>query len=177
MKPYLELGKRLKKHRIRINETITESAQAVNMDRTNLSKIENGFSRPSLEALNSLMSHYSISGLEAVELSKIAGYEVNITTMLDKKEVVNVEDKQILTRKPGIQIELPKSLPVLYSDSVFVTASQYGLVFDFAQNSLASNNQAVVARIGMSKEHAQALLKVLGQKLIDTKLLEKKEKN
>lgn len=66
------------------------------------------------------------------------------------------------------QINLSTNQPVLYSDAVYVNAGPYGIVFDFAQSMGNTNQQQVVARIGMSKEHALALMNVLEKKLKET---------
>ena len=65
-----------------------------------------------------------------------------------------------------IQINLPGDVKVLYSDSMFVHLSEFGLVLDFAQTVGHSNQQqTIVSRVGMSKEHARAMIKVIEQKL------------
>jgi len=54
--------------------------------------------------------------------------------------------------------------PILYTDSVFITSNQYGIVFNVAQ-SVDDKTQQVVARIGMSREHAKSLAEVLAKHL------------
>jgi hypothetical protein len=54
--------------------------------------------------------------------------------------------------------------PILYTDSVFITSNQYGIVFNVAQ-SIDEKNQQVVARIGMSRDHAKTLAEVLAKHL------------
>lgn len=77
-----------------------------------------------------------------------------------------MDQKQLQSQgNTGVQINIPNNLPVLYTDSVYVTASKHGIVFDFAQNVISTNSQNVVSRMGMSKEHARALYKILGQKI------------
>lgn len=59
------------------------------------------------------------------------------------------------------------STPILYTDNVFISVNESGIVLDFTQQ-LASTNQArIVSRIGMSRDHAkkfaeqfEAMLKV-----------------
>jgi hypothetical protein len=72
------------------------------------------------------------------------------------------------TSETELQVNIANNQPVLYSDSVFVTAGKFGVVFDFAQSVGSTNQQNVVARIGMSKEHALALLNVLEKKVKET---------
>ncbi|PIR43369.1 hypothetical protein COV24_02895 [candidate division WWE3 bacterium CG10_big_fil_rev_8_21_14_0_10_32_10] len=66
-----------------------------------------------------------------------------------------------------MQINVPDTLYVIYTDSAFVHKNKYGIVLDFAQTMGPTNRQNVVARIGMSKEHAIALLEVLKKNLED----------
>ncbi|MBI2039572.1 hypothetical protein HYT18_00690 [Candidatus Microgenomates bacterium] len=71
----------------------------------------------------------------------------------------------------GIQVNLPNNVTILYSDSTFLTINQYGVVLDFAQRVGTTNQQTVVSRLGMSKEHAKVLIAALKE------LLEKDELN
>lgn len=70
--------------------------------------------------------------------------------------------------KPGFNINVNlETTPILYTDNVFISVNDNGIVLDFSQQ-LASTNQArIVSRIGMSREHAkkfadqfEAMLKV-----------------
>lgn len=72
------------------------------------------------------------------------------------------------TNETELQVNIANNQPVLYSDSVFVTAGKFGVVFDFAQSVGATNQQNVVSRVGMSKEHALALLNILEKKIKET---------
>lgn len=72
-----------------------------------------------------------------------------------------------------LEIKVPEGTNVLYCDSAFVTASNFGIVIDFAQSMASTNSQTVVSRIGMSKEHAEAMLKVLQQKVVEMQAMGK----
>ncbi len=63
----------------------------------------------------------------------------------------------------------PARTPVLYVDSVYMKVNKNGVVLDFAQQVGPSNQYNIIARVGMSKEHAkdvvenlEALLRVEG---------------
>lgn len=60
----------------------------------------------------------------------------------------------------SVKISVPSEVKILYSDSVIIRANKFGLVLDFAQQ-VAPRQQNIVARIGMSREHAQAFAQVL----------------
>jgi hypothetical protein len=68
----------------------------------------------------------------------------------------------------GFEVKLSENIPVLYTDLASVSASPTGIVLDFAQRMLASNQANIVSRIGMSREHALALLNVLKGQLDKT---------
>ncbi len=55
--------------------------------------------------------------------------------------------------------------PIYYTNSVFVGSDNYGVVLDFAQRVGPTNDQNIVARVGMSAEHAKSLVKVLNENL------------
>lgn len=181
MKRYEKFGETLQNLRSKSGQSITDVARSVGIDRTHLSKLENGHERPSIDILNNLIRHYSLSAAEASQLAGFADYRQGlIVEQQGGKEGNNMQentDNPTSPAQPGVQINIPGNLPVLYTDSVFVGTNQFGLVFDFAQSMGSTNQQTVVARLGMSKEHAKALLKVLAEKLHEDKLLNELTKN
>lgn len=48
--------------------------------------------------------------------------------------------------------------PILYTDNILITANPSGIVLDFSQRIASTNQARIVARIGMSKEHAKRFL-------------------
>jgi hypothetical protein len=56
--------------------------------------------------------------------------------------------------------------PVLYTDNVFMSVNEDGVVLDVCQRIGQTADMQVVARIGMSASHAQKLVKQLGDLLI-----------
>ena len=55
--------------------------------------------------------------------------------------------------------------PVLYTDNVFMSANEDGIVLDVAQKLGTTNQVRIVSRIGMSRSHAKKLIKELGKLL------------
>lgn len=55
--------------------------------------------------------------------------------------------------------------PILYTDNIMVTSNEDGVVLDFCQRVGSSPQVRVVARVGMSREHAKKLLMVLNGQL------------
>lgn len=62
----------------------------------------------------------------------------------------------------------PTVTPVLYTDNVLMNTNEDGVVLDISQRIGSSNQANVVARIGMSREHAKKLVKELGRLLAMT---------
>jgi hypothetical protein len=60
---------------------------------------------------------------------------------------------------PQVSINLDKT-PILYTDNVIVTGNKDGVVLDFCQR-VGNQQLRVVARVGMSRNHAKKLLMVL----------------
>ncbi len=59
----------------------------------------------------------------------------------------------------------PEKTPVNYTENVFMTTSEDGLVLDFCQKLGSTNQLQIVSRIGMSRSHAKKFLKELGKLL------------
>jgi len=73
-----------------------------------------------------------------------------------------------------IKVKFPDNLPIFYSDSAFVGSNKFGLVINFAQKAGMSNEQKVISRVGMSREHAEVLLGTLQANLVRTQTTKKK---
>lgn len=56
--------------------------------------------------------------------------------------------------------------PILYTDNVFMVINEDGVVLDFGQKMGTSNQIRIVARLGMSREHANKFVQLLGQLII-----------
>jgi ABC-type transport system involved in Fe-S cluster assembly fused permease/ATPase subunit len=54
---------------------------------------------------------------------------------------------------------------ILYTDNVFMSVNEDGIVFDIGQKVAVTNNVTIVTRIGMSKSHAKKVLHELGKLL------------
>jgi len=90
-------------------------------------------------------------------------------------EEVNINNKGTGPKDINpLQVNIPDGLNVVYTDSAFVHKNNFGVVVDFAQTLGTTNRQNIVARVGMSLDHAKALLGVLKKNVED---LEKKVKD
>ena len=60
----------------------------------------------------------------------------------------------------------PMRTPILYADAVRITSNENGFVLDVAQRVAGTNQAVVVARIGMSRDHAKTLSEKLAEHLV-----------
>jgi len=178
MNKYINFAEKIRSYRKQRKENLADVARAIKVSRAYISKLEKGKSKPSEGVLNSLINHFELSGDGVFELVVLAGYKANtirfeqqaseLTSGDLKREEVYAVEEAVKSRE--VKIEVPKGTPVLYTDSAFVTLSQYGIVIDYAQTLASTNQQQVVARLGMSIDHAEALVKILSQKISEARL-------
>jgi transcriptional regulator with XRE-family HTH domain len=153
---YKPLGKYLKQLRSRANESLAEASGAVEIDVRELAGYELGKTRPSEDVLLLLISHFGAKDDEAVKLWEMAGYgmEKIPATQMDNADV------HIL---PSINQESR----ILFTDVVDIMVNNYGVVMNFMQTG-TSNTTHPVARVGMSREHAKSILRILEHTLSQT---------
>lgn len=74
-----------------------------------------------------------------------------------------------IAQNPQMQVSINlDTTSILYTDSVAMTTNPDGVVLDIMQRVGPSNQVRIVARIGMSREHAKKLVGELGKVLIQT---------
>jgi hypothetical protein len=74
-------------------------------------------------------------------------------------------DKQTNEQKINLN---PDTTPVLFTDNIFMTTSEFGIVIDFGQKMGPTNETKIVSRIGLSREHAKKFLSELGKMIAMT---------
>ena len=73
-------------------------------------------------------------------------------------------DDKTKNQPPQMQIDINlDKTPILYTENIYMTTSEDGLVLDFAQKLGPTNKLRIVARIGMSRHHAKKFLIELGK--------------
>jgi hypothetical protein len=70
-------------------------------------------------------------------------------------------------KQVALNINLDQT-PILYTENIYMSTSEDGLTLDIAQKLVGTNQQRIVARVGMSREHAKKFLKELGNLLAIT---------
>src|SRR6266576_693118 len=144
--PYKTLGRYLKDLRSRANESLAEASGAVEIDVRELAGFELGKNRPSEDVLLLLLSHFGAKDEEAIKLWEMAGYG------MDKVPASHMANSNSSTTVDNTRI--------IYTDIVDVMVNNYGVVMNFMQGGPA-NSAHPVARVGMSREHAKSVLKIL----------------
>lgn len=154
--PYRTLGNQLKQLRGRANESLAEASGAVEIDVRELASFELGKKRPSEDVLLLLISHFGARDDEAVRLWETAGYG------LDK-----IPPARMSSTDKGATLPSTSDNRVLFTDIVDIMVNNYGVVMNFMQAG-PGNTTSSVARLGMSREHAKSILKILQHTLSQT---------
>lgn len=143
--PYIRFGKVVRELRVRNQETRRELSLNLEIAESLLAAIEKGELQPTEELVDQLVSHFELDEHSGDNLWRLAGYSDDI-------------GDQAVT---PIMVPLP-DLKINYTDLVHVSVNNFGLVLNFMQHSGPSNNPMVVARLGMSKDHAKSVIAVMG---------------
>lgn len=155
--PFRPLGKHLKALRDRARETLAEASGAVEIEVRELASFELGQTRPTEEVLLLLISHFGVRDDEALRLWELAGYSMN------KIPVSHMRSDQATALS-----STSKDSRILFTDVVDVVVNNYGVVMNFSQNTGPSHPPAPVAKVGMSREHAKSILRILQVTLAQT---------
>jgi transcriptional regulator with XRE-family HTH domain len=155
--PFQSLGDTLKRIRTKRRESLAEVSGAVEIDIDMLSNIERGSARPSEDILLLLISHFNVKEDEATKLWELAGYDQ------DELPVANMANDDGAVQ-PSVMV-MPTDARINYTDMVHVMVNNYGVVMNFMQGAGPNSQPLVVARVGMSKEHARSVLEVLQKTL------------
>lgn len=154
--PFLQLGKKLKSLRESLQETLAEVSGAVEIDTELLEHIERGKERPSEDILLLLMNHFNVKETDANKLLELAGYPKPGSA----EPKVDIDELQ-----KHIMMLVPMDTRIVYTDTVQVSVNNYGVILNFLQGASQQTNPSAVARVGMSKEHAQSIITLLQEAL------------
>lgn len=155
-KPFQQLGGKLRTIREQRRESLAEVSGAVEIDTDVLEKIESGEQRPSEDILLLLLSYFDVHDDEATSYWDLAGYS-------EKSAGPNQQSTFDLNQP--VAMLMPMDLRIVYTDMVHVMSNNFGIVMNFMQTAGPNNQPLAVARIGMSREHAQSVVDILTQTL------------
>lgn len=164
-----DLGIQLRKLRKLHGQSLAITANAINTDRAYLNKIELGKIKPSQRLLDKILVHFSVEGNMTTMLKQLAGHApLNFALVDERKDSNSMAQQSMPMAMPQQMAQVainPAQTPVLYTDSVIVSSSEFGLVLDIAQAFGGGLQQNVVARIGMSYEHAKKLIERIHEQI------------
>lgn len=164
------LGQEIRNYRKAAKQSLETTAGVLGIDRSHLNKIELGIYKPSEKLLNQIIAHFSVEGIKANRLRDLLTHgpvEHVVVEGIQRKEEMKETKSEITVEQPSVQVTIdPAKVQVLYTDSTFVNSSDYGLVLDVAQTAPGNSQQFIVARIGMSFEHAKKLVEVMNDHLL-----------
>lgn len=159
---YALLGTRLKCLREQCNESLGEVSGAVEIDIDKLERIEQGSECPSEDILVLLINHFGMKGQEAMNLWELAGYDSG-----EAPEKLIPQNEGPAANKPVVMF-MAMDMRTIYTDGVAVTATQSGVTIEFTQNG-PLGQPSPVAKLGMSCEQAEQVIKTLQQSLLKAK--------
>lgn len=161
---YMSLGNHLKYVREQAKQSLAEVSGAVEIDEDYLQRIESGVERPGEDILLLLISHFGVKDREAVQLWESAEYD---SDMPDEFKPEN--DLSQLGNKPVVML-MAMDMRTVYSDGLDVVANPAGVTMNFTQT-LAGSQISPVARIGMSQQQAEQVIKSLQAALLHSKFI------
>ncbi len=161
--PFLPLGNHLKYVREQSKESLAEVSGAVEIDQQHLERIEAGLERPAEDILLLLINHFGVQDGEAVQLWELAEYDSDIPEEIRSSEISGHSGK------PTVML-LAMDVRTLYSDGLDVAVNQAGVTMHFTQ-AVSPTQMAPVARIGMSREQAELVIRTLQQALLHAQYL------
>ncbi|MDB5185135.1 MAG: hypothetical protein JWN38_943 [Candidatus Saccharibacteria bacterium] len=158
--PFKPLGVHLKYLREQAHQSLSEVSGAVEIDEVALARIEDGLERPAEEVLLLLISYFGMKDQEAVQLWELAGYNGDVPEQLRPTD-------ELIAGK-NIVMLLAMDMRTVYTDNLEVTTNNAGVTLNFAQTT-GPDKTSPVARLGMSYEQANAVIKTLQQALLRAK--------
>ncbi len=161
----------MKSLREKLHESVVEVSGAVEIDPDLLVRIEQGEHRPAEDVLLLLISYFDPQDEEALQLWELAGYDQQRLPGANVNANNPLPIDETNSMKPLVMV-MQHDNRVMYTDMVNVTINNHGVVMNFLQNPGNTGNSggqpSIVARVGMSRDHAKSVLNVLQQTLAHT---------
>lgn len=145
---YGALGARLKFLREQWQQSVSDVCNTLEIDEKTLKAFESGKVAPSAEVLDMLISHFLLTEDQAQELRDLAG---------DDSAAANIVEDML---NKQLVMFLPIDTRVVYTDSMQATVTDSGVIMQFMQQS-GGGQSIPISKVGMSREHAERVVKVL----------------
>lgn len=157
--PYKALGARLKYLREQWQQSTSEVSYTLEIEEKTLKAIEAGKTIPSENLLEMFINHFLLTDEQADDLRDLADQHKE---QMSEELVSGIEDmlmKQII-------MHIPADNRTFYTDSMHATVNKNGVTLQFMQSGAGEDARPItVSRVGMSKEHAERMVKVLQETL------------
>lgn len=153
--PYKILGDKLRSFREIRKESLEEASGAVELEPIQLQRIEEGKTRPPEDTLHVLIHHFDLDDVVAEEIWSLAGY-----SRVSRDDGPVRDNNQFIGSGIAAMMIIPIDSRIVYSDSAHVAINNHGVVMTFIQSG-PDGKQIPVSRIGMSREHAESIRKLL----------------
>jgi DNA-binding XRE family transcriptional regulator len=149
---YKAFGDRIKFLREQWQQTLRDVCYTLEIDEKTLRALESGKMAPSPDLMDMIISHFLLTEDQAQDLRDL----IDDGKDIDLGVPSSVED--MLAKQ--LVMFMPLDNKVIYTDSMQATVNDNGVVLQFMQQT--GNNQPVaVSRVGMSRMHAERVIKVL----------------
>jgi transcriptional regulator with XRE-family HTH domain len=148
---------KLKALRVLKGIKVNELAQKLGVDQSYVSKIESAQVNISMDLILRIMNVLDLNTEERASISKELSLKSDVTNLHTDREAVN----QPMIQDNKIDVILPDNINILYSNSMWVSSDEFGIVLDFGQKTQDPTKHIIVTRVGISKEHAKKILEAL----------------
>lgn len=152
--PYQALGSKIKYLREQWNQSLSEVSGTLEIEEQMLKAIEDGKTLPHDELLDMLISHFLLTDEQAQELRQMVDSEKQFGIEALGSGLEDALMKQIA-------ILMPADNKVVYTDGMQATVNDNGVILQFMQQQKPGGQQVPISRVGMSREHAERIIKVL----------------
>lgn len=152
-----QFGKTLQDKRLAAQLGSAQAARQLNLSAPYYSRLENGHERPSREVIKGIGELYNLPVEDLRLLELLAGYGTEVPSNSE-----TTGNGIPAAGQMNVKLD-PEKHQILFSDAMFVSSSDNGVVFDFGQKSGPLNEVVIVSRVGVSMEHASKIYQALGQ--------------
>lgn len=157
--PFKAFGDRIKFLREQWRQSIDEVSSAIEISKTTLADIESGKVLPDFEVLDMMISHFLLTEDQADDLRELADAgQSNGGVPKNTPGLEELMAKQLVMMLPAVD-----NTKIIYTDGMHANINDNGVVLQFMQQMPEGNKPAIVSRVGMSREHAEKMVKVLNQ--------------
>ncbi|MBI1952424.1 helix-turn-helix transcriptional regulator [Candidatus Saccharibacteria bacterium] len=171
MKDLKQLGDKVKQERALLSLSQAQLAEAMEIDTTLLSKIENGHVQPTQEQLQAIIDALELNQPKAIELWNLSGRPAGFVTTQrvsksDLERITSMATKKTADESSQMSFTIdPARVQTLYSDIAAIVSTQNGMTLQFGQHMAGSNTANVVASVGVSFDHARKIANAINEEL------------